>query len=50
MGKVTHVDRVGDDYSFAGYIRLSSKKWDVKITTHKFLPWLALVGGSLASI
>ena len=50
MGKVIHVDRVGDDYAFEGYIRLSSKRWEIMISSYKFLNWLALVGGSLASI
>ena len=50
MGKVTHITRSGADYSFEGNIRLSSKKWYVTTTKYKFLHWLALVGGSLASI
>ena len=29
---------------------MSSKVWDIKISSYKFLNWLALVGGSLASI
>jgi len=50
MGKVIDADVPGDDYSFQGKIRLSSKKWSVVIMTYKFLPWLALIGGSLSSI
>jgi hypothetical protein len=50
MGRVEHVDIPGKDYSFKGKISLSSKKWTVILMTYKFLPWLALVGGSLSSI
>ena len=50
MGKVSHTDRSGDDYSFEGRVELNSKKWNIIITMYKFLPWLALVGGSLTSI
>lgn len=50
MSKVIQVDLPGDPYSFIAEIRLSSKKWSVVIMTYKFLPWLALIGGSLSSI
>jgi len=50
MGRVIHLEIPGADYSFKGEIRLSSKKWTVILVTYKFLPWLALVGGSLSSI
>ena len=49
MDRPKQYDRSGDDFSFEGYIKLSSKKWDVVIVAYRFLPWLALVGGCLQS-